>query len=380
MSKITGVQGNIYFEDGIRKSSFGIEGGKIVPELSPDNILSIPDNLILVPGFIDEHIHGAAGADAMDAKEESLSTIAASLPQEGVTSFLATTMSMDAPHIEAALKAIAEYRAHEHSGARIIGAHLEGPFISKIHCGAQDPNNIIPFNKDLFMKFYEDSNECIKEVTFAYEENGEEALKVFSSLHIRGSIGHSDATSAEFIKALGEGLKCSTHTFNAMRGFHHREAGIVGEALLHDGFNCELIADTIHVSPEAMKLFFKCKKKEDVVLISDSTEGKYLPAGEYELGGQKVFIYDGVARLKDGTIAGSILHLNNALKNVREVAPNLSFTDLIDLVTKNPAKNIGAYNEVGSIAPNKNADFVLIDKDFNVKLTVIGGDIAFKAD
>lgn len=379
MNKITGVKGNIYFEDGIKKGSFGIKDGKITEAPIKGNILSIPDGLILVPGFIDEHIHGADGADAMDAEETSLETIAKALPQEGVTSFLATTMSMDAPHIENALKTIASYRKKEHSGARIMGAHLEGPFISKIHCGAQDPKNIIPFNKDLFLKFYEDSGKSIKEVTFAYEENGEEALKTFNDLHIRGSIGHSDATSAQFLKALGEGLKCSTHTFNAMRGFHHREAGIVGEALLHDNFTCELIADTIHVSTEAMKLFFKCKKKEDVVLISDSTEGKYLPKGEYELGGQKVFIYDGVARLKDGTIAGSVLRLDNALRNVRMVAPSLSFTDLIDLVSKNPAKNIGIYDEVGSISKGKMADFVLLDKNFNVKLTVVGGDIVYQS-
>jgi N-acetylglucosamine-6-phosphate deacetylase len=342
-----------------------------------EGFLTLPDNLFVAPGFIDEHIHGANGSDTMDAKISSLTNMAEKLPEEGVTSFNATTMTMDKDSILKALHTIKEYRIEKHDGARIIGAHLEGPFISPKHVGAQDPMFLIKPSVEVFNEFYKASGECVKEVTFAYEEDGGEALlSRLVELKITPSIGHSDCLSAKFKEGISHGLRCITHFYNAQRGLHHREPGIVGEGLINDGVKCELIADTIHVVPDAMKVLFRCKKKEDIVLISDSTEGKYLAPGNYELGGNKVIITD-VARLPNGTIAGSILKINKALSNVSKIAEGYSFNELINLATKNPAENLGMYSSIGSLEDGKKADFVVLDKDFNVYLTVVGGVVAF---
>jgi len=341
------------------------------------NHVSLPQEYFVAPGFIDEHIHGANGTDTMDGTIASLENIARSLPQEGVTSFNATTMTMDAKSIIKALENVKAYRNNPHEGARLIGAHLEGPFISPKHHGAQDPKKILPCDVTTFQAFEKASDDAIRIVTFAYEENGKEFLSYLKSRGITASIGHSDCLSGLLKEGVDGGIRSVTHTFNAQRGFAQREVGIVGTALLDDRLNCELIADLKHVSPDAIRLLFKCKKKGSIVLISDSTEGKYLAPGEYELGGQKVEIYDGVARLQDGTIAGSVLSLNKALANVAPLAEGCSLSDLINCVSLNPAKNLHLDKEYGSLEHGKKADFVILDHQFNVFLTCVGGHVAF---
>jgi N-acetylglucosamine-6-phosphate deacetylase len=369
---------NIVFPDGVRKGSVSIEGDKIVSLTNCKDGIELPDNLYVAPGFIDEHIHGAGGADTMDAKISSLETMATALVQEGVTSFTATTMTEGLDKIKAALSNIHEYMGGDHPGARVIGAHMEGPFISKQHAGAQDPKNILQCDVAIFKDLERRLKGNITEVTFALEENGFPLLDYLLKQGVTPSIGHSDCTADVFKKGIASGLSCVTHLFNAQRGFHHRDPGIVGEALVNDGVKTELICDFIHSNPDAVKLVARTKRKEDVVLISDSTEGKYLAPGKYELGGQDVFIYDGVARLKDGTIAGSILKLDQALRNYKSVAQNYSYSDLINLVTLNVAKNIHKDNLVGSIAVGHFADFAILDEDFNVYGTIVGGEVAYR--
>ncbi len=365
---------------GIKEVEIDVENEKITAISEPKIEKTTAKGLYLVPGFIDEHIHGANGTDTMDATIEALENIAISLPQEGVTSFLATTMTMPVDNIERALKNIEEYRSKKRPGARVAGVHLEGPFISPLHPGAQDPKAILKPDVALFAKWNEMSGRAIKEVTIAYEEGGEELLKYCIDNGITCSLGHSDAKGAVAKEAFSKGLKCVTHLYNAQRGFAHREVGIVGEALMTNGVRTELIADLIHSCPDAVHFVFKNKKKEDIILISDSTEGKFLAPGFYELGGQKVKIFDGVARLMNDTIAGSILSLNKALRNVKPLADGYSLLDLINLVSMNPAKNLGIDNEVGSIEVGKRADFAIIDDDFNVYMTIVGGEVVYQKE
>lgn len=361
----------------VKDVSLSIENGCIASLGEPTNGKREFEGLYLVPGFIDEHIHGANGTDTMDATIPALSNIATSLPQEGVTSFLATTMTMPKANIENALRNVAEYRKEEREGARVLGVHLEGPFISPLHPGAQDPKAILRPDVELFKRWNTLSGNAIREVTVAYEEGGEALLSYCVANGITFSLGHSDCKADLVRKAISEGLHSITHLYNAQRGFNHREPGIVGEALLHDGLKVELIADLIHSCKDAVSFVFKNKKKEDIVLITDSTEGKFLASGFYELGGQKVKIFDGVARLMNDTIAGSILSLNKALRNVAPLAKGYSLPDLIRLVTLNPATNLNLEAEYGSIEVGKHADFALIDKDFNVYMTIVGGKVAY---
>ncbi len=375
-------QVNVYVEGlGIVKKTIKIEDGKIVDICDckdKEGFLKLDDNLILVPGFIDEHIHGSATADNMDATLDAARTISKTIASEGVTSFLMTTMTEPEEHIEAAMINAKNFIENpEYIGAKAIGLHLEGPFISVKHKGAQPEESIRKPNVEIFKHYQNLSGNNIKEITFAYEEEGKELANYLRDTGVVGSIGHTDATCDQVLEAIKEGVTCATHTYNAMKPLHHREAGTVGACLLSDDIYCELICDLIHVSPNAIRLLYKCKGKEKIVLITDAMRAKHMPDGEYSLGGQPVFVKDGAARLENGTLAGSILCMNDALKNIRKVL-NTSFTDTIDFATKNPAKNLGIFDKKGSIKEGKDADFAVVDKDFNVYMTISEGRIVYK--
>lgn len=351
---------------GVVKTSLSICDGRIsaIGEDVPDGIV-LADNHILVPGFIDEHIHGCHGHDVMEANKDSLLDMAKQLAQEGVAYFCPTTMSMSIDDIKKALQVIADVKATTYEGAEIIGVHLEGPFLSKKYHGAQNEKYIIPGNREILKQFLDASGEQIRLLTFAYENDGDNILPMMKHHHITPSLGHSDASAEVSIHAFNEGVSCVTHCFNAMRGIHHRDVGVVGASMLKDEVMCELIADLKHVSKEAIQLLFKVKGPEKIILVSDAIEAKYLPDGAYALGGQKVIVKDGAARLEDGTLAGSVLRLDQALKNIRAMMPHLTFTQIIDLVSKNPAKNL-RISDIGTIAVGQKARFTVVDKAFNI--------------
>ncbi len=342
--------------------------------------IELPENAIVLPGFIDQHVHGAGGSDGMDGTIEDISIIASTLAKEGTTSFLVTTMTQSKDNILKALTAVKEYRekANE-SGSRVLGVHLEGPFISSEYKGAQPLEFVQTPNVELFEDYNKASGDSIKIVSLAPEIEGAEDL--ICHLKERGvvaSIGHSGAKFVDTIKAVQNGANCVTHTFNAQTGLHHREIGVVGSAMLIDELNCEIIADTIHVSVPAMTLLTKNKPSDKIILITDAMRAKGLPDGESELGGQKVLVKNGEARLESGTLAGSVLTMNRAIENmVNKVG--VDFINAVDFATINPAKNLGLDKEVGSIAVGKKADFTIIDREFNVLLTIRDGKIIYKA-
>ncbi len=339
--------------------------------------IRIPEGAIVLPGFIDQHIHGAGGADTMDGTTEALATIAKAVATEGTVAFLATTMTESYENILCAMNAVREYGEGK-DGARLIGIHLEGPFIAESHKGAQPSEYVAKPDTRVFDAYNEASGNRIKIVTLAPEEDG--ALALISHLAERGivaSIGHTDAGFADIDAAIKSGAKNITHTYNAQRALHHREIGTVGSGMLFDELACELIADTVHVSIPAVKLLDKCKPDGKLVLVTDAMRAKGLPDGESELGGQKVFVKNGEARLADGTLAGSVLRMNAALKNMVEKV-GLTLEKACDLATMNPAKALGIETETGSISEGKRADFAVLDKEFNVLYTLRGGEIIYK--
>lgn len=370
---------NIYFENqGIVKSGFAVKDKKIAPLTGgEEGLLELDDKYLVIPGFIDKHIHGSNHSDAMYPTFEDILNIAKSIAQEGVTAFLPTTMTQSKENVAAALANIRKYiEQNVEEGAAVLGVHLEGPFISKKYKGSQHEQFILSGDIESMKYFQEVSGNNIRQVTFAYEENGPEFTKYLVKEGIVASIGHSDATAADVFAAAKAGVTSATHTYNAMRGLHHREAGTLGGSMLADEISCELIADLVHVSPEAIRILYKMKGKDKVVLVTDAIESKHLTDGVYHLGGQEVFVKGDEARLASGVLAGSNLSMNKAVKNFMTVT-GVSLTDAVDLATINPARVLKIDDRKGSINFGKDADFVVIDKDLNVYLTVRGGKVIY---
>lgn len=367
---------------GIISTDIAIENGKIVAiadNLDITESLPFEKGQVVLPGFIDQHIHGADGADAMDGSVQALSKIACALAQEGTTGFLATTMTQSPKNILNAVKSVKEYiEQSPETGARVLGVHLEGPFISTKHVGAQPIEYVAKPDVELFEKYNTASGNNVKLVSLAPEvEGASQLVKHLKDNGVVASVGHADASYTDMEQAVKNGLTNVTHTYNCQKPLHHRDVGTVGSALIFDQLNCEMICDLIHLSVPAIKLIVKNKPHDKVTLITDSMRAKYLPDGISELGGQEVIVKNGEARLNNGALAGSILKMNNAVKNV-VLSCNVPFTDAVDFATINPAKNLGLDDKIGSIETGKQADFVVLDEEFDVCLTVRDGNVIYK--
>ncbi len=343
-------------------------------------VIALPEDAIVLPGFIDQHVHGAGGSDGMDGSIEDITTIAKSLAEEGTTGFLVTTMTQSPENIKKALSAVKAYREFDPAvGAKVLGVHLEGPFIAEKFKGAQPLEYVQAPDVEVFDEYNEASGNSIRIVTLAPEvEGAEELIAHLKSKGIVPSIGHTGAKFTDIEAAVKAGASNVTHTYNAQTPLHHREIGTVGTAMLLDELNCEMIADTIHVSVPAMRLLVKNKPANKLTLITDAMRAKGLPDGESELGGQKVYVQNGEARLVDGTLAGSVLRMNRALQNVVEKV-GVPFTKAVDYATINPAKNLHIDKETGSIAVGKRADFTVLNKAYDVIMTVRNGKVIYQA-
>ncbi|WP_257029080.1 N-acetylglucosamine-6-phosphate deacetylase [Neobacillus driksii] len=390
LSLVLMVHGNAVLENEVAESIYVfIEDGKI-REIGSINTLpshlktvkkiEIAEDQTVVPGFIDVHIHGAAGADTMDATIQALETISKALPAEGTTSFLATTITQKHEKIENALLNAAHFlKGHNGPGnAEVLGVHLEGPFINKKRAGAQPMEYIIDPDIELFRHWQELAEGSIKLVTVAPElENGTDFVRYLHETGVIASIGHSDAVHEEMEKAVQAGAKQVTHLFNGMRGIHHREPGVAGSALIFKELMVELIADGIHVRPEVMKLVINAKGTEGMILITDAMRAKCLKNGVYDLGGQDVSVADGKALLADGTLAGSILKMNDSIKNILEAA-EITLSKAVQMASVNPAKQLNVYDRKGSISVGKDADITILSNEYQVEMTFCRGEIAYK--
>ncbi len=362
----------VCFDEKIEKISRCAEKGAEVIEL--------PENAIVLPGFVDQHIHGAGGSDGMDGTVADVATIANMVAQEGTTTFLVTTMTQSPENIKKALAAVKEYReSNPENGAYVAGVHLEGPFIEAKYKGAQPLEYVAKPDVNVFDEYYAASGNSIRIVTLAPETDGAaELVAHLKELGVVASIGHTGAKFADIEKAVSVGASNVTHTYNAQSALHHREIGVVGTAMLMDELNCELIADTIHVSVPAMRLLIKNKPADKLSLITDAMRAKGMPDGQYDLGGQMVNVTGNEARLADGTLAGSVLRMNRAVQNAVEKV-GVPFTQAVDYATINPARMLKLDDKIGSIKVGKSADFTIINEQYDVLMTVRAGKVIYQA-
>lgn len=344
-------------------------------------VITLSPDYQVIPGAIDIHIHGASNSDAMDATHDALSTMAKTLPKEGTTSFLATTMTQSTQAIESALLNAGKYIENQtQENAEIVGIHLEGPFISPARKGAQPEDYIVDPDVTLFKRWQKMAENQIKLVTLAPEQpNGLDLAAHLRGTGVVASIGHSDATYDQIDEAIQAGTTHVTHLYNGMRGLHHREPGVLGAAYLRDELYVELIADGIHCRPEMIKLAYNQITSERMILITDSLRAKWLEKGTYDLGGQPVNVDETKATLSDGTLAGSILKMNDAIKNTMEYT-DCSMTDIIKMTAENPAKQLRIFDRKGSIQVGKDADLVILNDRLDVEMTFCRGNLAFKKE
>lgn len=332
--------------------------------------------LTVTPGLVDVHVHGSAGHDTMDATPQALDAMARFYAAHGVTGFLATTMTAGHADTVRAVENVAGYRAGD--GARVLGVHLEGPYLSPKFPGAQSPEHIRPADPIEYATLFAHGN--VRLITLAPEIEANRMLLLWARERgARVSIGHTDADYDAAIEALRLGADHVTHTFNAMRSLHHRRPGVVGAALSTPAFFAELIADGVHVHPVVAGLLLRAKGAGSTVLVTDAMRATGLSDGAYELGGQPVNVVDGVARLADGTLAGSTLTLDRAVRNVVRWT-GLSFGDAVAMASATPARSIGLAGETGRLRPGAWADLVLWDNQLNVRLTMVQGRVVFRAE
>ena len=337
--------------------------------------------LIVLPGFVDMHVHGGGGADFMQGTAEAVRQVARTHARFGTTGMLATTMTASREDTDAA---VAAARAVMEAGrgedeARILGVHLEGPYICAAKRGAQPLAFVRPPDADELMHWITLSGRTIRQITLAPELPGAEyVIRVARDAGIIVSLGHTDAKAADVLEAIGWGATQATHTFNAMRGLHHREPGTVGAALTQTEIVCEIIADGVHLDPMIVKLIVAAKGASGAVLITDAIEGAAMPDGEYTLGGQPVFVKDGTAAFADGTLAGSVLTMNRAFINVMRFA-GTGACEAARLSSGNAARQLGMEGHGGEIAPGKAGDIVILHPDTGeVAWTLVGGRVAWR--
>ena len=366
---------NIIYLDKIEKGSVLIENGKI-KEINPSNVNDTEvidaEGLYLSPGFIDVHIHGAGGCDTMDGTVESINTIAKTIVEHGTTSFTPTTMTVAAEDIRKSMKVIKKLKEEGTEGANVLGAHLEGPFISPKAIGAQNPNFLLAPSVENYNKIVGDYGDAVVSITMAPEvEGAKELIKYLSDNGVTVSMGHTKATYDEAI----EGIKCgachSTHLYNAMTPFTHREPGVVG-ATFDTDITTETISDGIHISYPALRTAYKQKGTDKVLLVSDAMEACGMPDGQYSLGGQDVIVKNGAARLLDGTLAGSVLTLDKAVKNLYSNS-NYPLNEVVRMATYNGAKHCHVEDHKGLIKEGYDADLILFNEDIEIQKVFVKG-------
>lgn len=334
------------------------------------------DGKYLSPGFIDIHNHGNSGYDVMDGSEKALDKMANFHLKNGVTSFLATVITSSYENMEKAIENIAGYE-NKNDRSQLLGIHLEGPFFSMEKKGAQPGKYIKEPSIKNMGKLIEKSQAKLKMVSLAPEKEGSlELISYLRSKDIVVAMGHSMASFEETKLAIGHGATVATHLYNGMKSFSHREPGIVGACLLDDRVYCELIYDRVHLHDGAVEMAIKMKGLDRVILVSDAMRAAGLEDGDYELGGQKVVVKDGAARLESGSLAGSTLNLRDAVYNMVDKY-GMPMKDAIRMASLTPAEAMGIDKSKGSIEVGKDADLLLLDENINIKASIIGGSIFY---
>ena len=376
------INGKIVLKDRIVENSALLYSDVIEGIIPKDKIPSDAEIIdaeggYIAPGLIDLHIHGYLGKDVCDGEEESIKTIAGGLVKNGVTGFLPTTMTVDMKVIKKALEVCRQLKeeSKKWNGSTILGCHAEGPFISESKKGAQDPKYILAPDA----KFVKEYSDIIKIITLAPETDSDDFAairEICRDTDVVVSMGHTSANYETAVRSTEAGVRHVTHLFNAMTPMAHRAPGVVTAAFNTD-VSCELIVDTFHVDKCFYDLLFKIKGRK-LCFITDCLPAGGLPYGEYTLGGAKIIYRDIVCRLEDGTVAGSVLHLNRGVWNVYENS-NIPLWECVNGATLNPATAIGIADKKGSLDVGKDADIIITDGKFEIKKTIIGGETRYEA-
>ncbi len=334
-------------------------------------------SLYLAPGFVDIHNHGNSGFDVMDATEEALDKIGAYHISNGVTSYLGTVITSSYENISNAIENIVSYKSKDDK-ANLIGIHLEGPFFNRLKKGAQPEEYIVSPNIGKIKKILDESKGNLKMLSLAPELAGSmELINLLKENDIIVAMAHSNGKYKDIKKAIDNGVTVATHLYNGMRNFTHREPGIIGASLTDERVYCEIIYDRFHLHDIAVKIALKMKGYDKIILVSDAMRAAGLEDGEYDLGGQKVFVIDKLPKLKSGSIAGSTLDLQRAVYNMIYYL-QVPIKEAVKMASLNPAKAINMDKDIGSIEIRKNADLILFDENIDIKQVFIGGKLAWK--
>ena len=376
MTKI--INARVLTENGFENKDIYIKNGKITSECANCDDIIDANGKMLLPGFMDIHIHGVCGHDFNDGNAEGLDVISNFLASHGTTSVVATTSTTDKNVITNAVRVIAEKMKTGTTGAQIVGLHMEGPIFSDKAIGAQNPaftQQATIQNVDAMLG---DNKEILKMLALSPELVGSDEL--IAQLRSRGvvcAIGHTGAEYDCAVKAIEQGCTMMTHFYNAMTPLKHRDPGVVGAVLEGRGADIQLICDFVHVHPAAINVAIKCAEKEHTIMISDAISGTGLGDGVYDLGGLEVFVKSGVARIAGGALAGSTLTLDTAMKNM--VSIGYSIEDVSKFLSYNPARALGFAEKKGLIKEGFDADLIIMDDDFTVCKTFVNGKCVYTA-
>lgn len=367
----------IVLEDRILENCYmEVEDGKI-KSFSKKEVEEYEDlGEIIAPGLVDTHIHGYGGKDIMDCKKGYLDEISKGILECGVTSFLPTTLTDSTEKLNEVCKVIGdEYKSV--TGAKVRGIFLEGPFFTEKYKGAQNASYMSDPDIDKLKKWKELSNGLVNKIAIAPEREGAiDFIKEANAMGVRVALGHSDASFDEAVDAVDAGANIFVHVYNGMSGLHHRNPGMVGAAMSTDSYG-ELICDGHHVNPNAANILMNAKGRDRIALITDCMSAGGMPEGDYKLGEFPVVVKDGTARLKDsGNLAGSILRLKEAVKNVVEweIADVFEAIQMASLV---PAKSLGMDDVCGKLHEGYDADFIVLDENLDLKATFLNGKRVF---
>jgi N-acetylglucosamine-6-phosphate deacetylase len=332
----------------------------------------------LVPGFIDVHIHGARGRDIMEGTRDAIEVVSRHLALHGTTSYLATTVTASPIETIQAVESLGKLVPEETGGARILGLHLEGPFISQEKRGVHPPEHIRPPSTRIFDELVKMSNDQVRLITVAPEvPGGLDFVQHIRSKGVLVSLGHSNATYEVARQAIQAGASNATHTFNAMRDFSHRQPGVLGAVLTDSTVWAELIADGAHVDPVAIQMLLKCKGHRRILLVTDAISAAGMPDGDFQLGSLRIKVSQGVCRVPEGALAGSTLSLDRALRNMISWT-GIPLEEAVYMTSRNPAESIGVAQKKGSIQPGYDADMVLLNDDLNVHATFCEGKLVHR--
>lgn len=344
-----------------------------------DQVIHDPDAM-LIPGLIDVHLHGGSGRHFHKEDAAGLDELMRTLASWGVTGALPTLGAMMPDDLTGAVERLRDLASRQTDGARVLGIHLEGPYFNPRKKGAQYAEAIRLPDREETERLLKLANGLVRLMTLAVEMEGADGvLEALAEHGAIASVGHSEATLADLQRTVPLGVRHATHTGNAMVGIHHRDPGTFGAVLTMDEIHCELIGDGIHIDPTVMKLIWRAKGTDHVVLVSDATASAGLPDGEYHQGHRTVIIKDGKASLPDGTLAGSCSPLGVSVRNMVNLC-GVPIHEAVRMATLNPAKVAGYGARTGSIEVGKDADLVLVNGAFQPQLTMVLGEIVYRAE